>query len=61
MDRVARPTSITTESASMARERQPSQASRCTVWLEIGIPCSSAEAGAPNSAFNPSRVVVTVM
>src|SRR5438309_2694914 len=59
MARVARPTSTTTESAFKTRDRVPSQASRCTVLLEIGIPPSSSEAAAPSSPFKASNVVLT--
>src|SRR3989442_7952836 len=60
MARVARPTSTTTESAFKTRDRVPSQASRCTVLLEIGIPPSSSEAAAPSSPFKASSVVFTL-
>src|SRR5437660_7918584 len=59
--RVARPTSITCESAFNTRARAPSQARRCTVLLETGIPFCSSDADAPSSRFKPSIVVWTVM
>src|SRR3989449_2199524 len=60
-ERVARPTSITTESALITRCRVHSQARRCTVLLEIGIPLPSCEAASPSSPLRPSMVVLTLM
>src|SRR5256885_1570395 len=60
-ERVARPTSTTTESALITRCRVPSQARRCTVLLEIGIPLPSWEATSPSSPLRPSMVVLTLM
>src|SRR2546422_8079734 len=60
-ERVARPTSITTESALITRCRVQSQARRCTVLLEIGIPLPSCEAASPSSPLRLSMVVLTLM
>src|SRR5213593_324950 len=60
-ERVARPTSITTESALITRCRVLSHARRCTVLLEIGIPLPSCEAASPSSPLRPSMVVLTLM
>src|SRR5207244_7049200 len=60
-ERVARPTSTTTEPAFRIRCKAPSHARRCTVLLEIGIPLSSLEAAAPGSPFRPSLVVLMLM
>src|SRR5439155_23684409 len=58
---VAWPTSTTTESALSTRLKVPSQARRCTVLLETGIPFCISEAAAPSSPFRPSIVVFTLM
>src|SRR6266704_100129 len=60
-ERVARPTSTTTESALITRCRVQSHARRCTVLLEIGIPLPSCEAASPSSPLRPSMVVLTLM
>src|SRR5437899_7059807 len=60
-ERVARPTSTTTESALITRCRVLSHARRCTVLLEIGIPLPSCEAASPSSPLRPSMVVLTLM
>src|SRR5438034_5945304 len=62
--RVARPTSTTTKSALRTRHRVPSQASRCTVLLEIGVPLSSSDPPTkpvPSSPFRASMLVLTLM
>src|SRR5258708_37438379 len=58
--RVARPTSITIESASSTRETVESQAMRSIVLDEIGSPNSRSDGGTPTSALRAARVVVTV-
>jgi len=58
---VARPTSITIESASSTREIVESHAIRCSVLVEIGSESSRSAGGAPTSFFKPSNVVVRLM
>src|SRR4029077_15589733 len=56
--RVARPTSITWESASSTRDTVQSQAKRSSVRLETGSENSTSTAGAPSSPFRASTVGV---
>ncbi len=59
--RVARPTSITIESAINTRDIVQSQAMRSAVRIEMGSESSRSAGGTPTSPFSPSRVMVRLM
>jgi hypothetical protein len=59
--RVARPTSITIESANSTRDMVQSHVMRSSVRVEMGRESSRPAGGTPTSFFTPSMVVVRLM